>query len=80
MSTVSYVEFILGRPYVLRLFQDPMKNLEATGIARERVENMENQMKADAIKELRRYSGRLLLHEEHADSNGFSIVVFDCPF
>jgi hypothetical protein len=51
-----------------------MKNLEATGIARERVENMENQMKKDAISELRRYNGRLLLHEELADGNSFSII------
>ncbi|KAJ3027080.1 hypothetical protein HK097_006242, partial [Rhizophlyctis rosea] len=68
------VLYVNGRPYVLRLFQDPMKNLEATGIARERVEMMEMQMKRDAVRELRKYEGRLLLHEEHADGSGFSIV------
>ncbi|KAJ3046238.1 hypothetical protein HDV00_000050 [Rhizophlyctis rosea] len=68
------VLYVNGRPYVLRLFQDPMKNLEATGIARERVEQMEQQMKRDAVVELRKYDGRMLLHEEHVDNNGFSIV------
>lgn len=51
-----------------------MKNIEATGIARDRVEGMENQMKKDVIGELARYNGRILLHEEMADGNHFSIV------
>ncbi|KAJ3193150.1 hypothetical protein HK101_005337 [Irineochytrium annulatum] len=68
------VLYIRGKPYVLRLFQDPMKNLEATGIARERVELMEAQMKADCIAELQKYSGRLLVHEEEQTKTGFSIV------
>ena len=36
---------------------------------------MEMRMKQDAVGELRKYEGRMLLHEEHADANGFSIVV-----
>lgn len=64
----------IGRPYVLRLFQEPLKNIEATGIARDRVERMENQMKKDVIAESKRYNGRILLHEEMADGNHFSIV------
>ncbi|KAJ3280819.1 hypothetical protein HK104_000390 [Borealophlyctis nickersoniae] len=69
------VLYVNGRPYVLRLFQDPLKNLEATGIARERVEQMEMQMKKDAILELKTYDGRMLLHEEQsAPGGGFSIV------
>ncbi|KAJ3194957.1 hypothetical protein HDU67_004541, partial [Dinochytrium kinnereticum] len=68
------VLYVKGKPYVLRLFQDPMKNLEATGIERERVESMEMQMKADCIAELAKYSGRLLLHEEQLTNSGFSIV------
>ena len=60
---------------MLRLFQDPMKNLEATGIEMERVELMEEQMKADCISELHRYGGRVLLHAEESNSDGFSIVV-----
>ncbi|KAI9099760.1 inositol hexakisphosphate-domain-containing protein [Phlyctochytrium arcticum] len=68
------VLYINSRPYVLRLFQDPMKNLEATGITHERVEAMEYQMKMDAIAEVKQYGGRMLLHEEEADAKGFSIV------
>ncbi|KAI9192964.1 inositol hexakisphosphate-domain-containing protein [Polychytrium aggregatum] len=68
------VIYVNGRPYVLRLFQDPLKNLEATGIARERVERMEMRMKFDIISELRKYQGRLLLHEEEMLKDGLSIV------
>ncbi|KAJ3117238.1 hypothetical protein HDU96_007497 [Phlyctochytrium bullatum] len=50
------------------------RNLEATGIARERVESMEAQMKQDCINELTKFKGRLLLHEEQLTNSGFSIV------
>ena len=69
------VIYINGKPYVLRLFQDPMKNLEATGIARERVELMEERMKQDVLAELIRYNGRFLLHDEEGDMNNYSIIV-----
>ncbi|KAI9351265.1 inositol hexakisphosphate-domain-containing protein [Obelidium mucronatum] len=68
------VIYVKGRPFVLRLFQEPTKNLETTGIARERVEAMEQQMKLDCIAELKRYGGRLLLHSEELTSSGFSIL------
>ncbi|TPX31687.1 hypothetical protein SmJEL517_g05062 [Synchytrium microbalum] len=68
------VLYVNGRPYVLRLFQEPLKNLEATGISRLRVERMEHQMKLDAIADSRRYGGRLLLHEEEGDAKTYSIV------
>ena len=60
---------------MLRLFQDPLRNLEATGITRERVEMMERNMKQDIITELQLYGNRLLLHEEEFVGNSFSIVV-----
>ncbi|KAJ3127930.1 hypothetical protein HK100_009462 [Physocladia obscura] len=68
------VIYVKGRPFVLRLFQEPMKNLETTGIIRERVEQMEEQMKSDCKAELERYGGRLLLHDEEMIGSGFSIV------
>ncbi|KAI8829287.1 inositol hexakisphosphate-domain-containing protein [Chytriomyces cf. hyalinus JEL632] len=68
------VIYVKGRPFVLRLFQDPLKNLETTGIVRERVEQMEQQMKADCIAELNQYGGRLLLHSEELTSTGFQIL------
>ena len=68
------VLYVNRNPYVLRLARDPLKNLETTGIERERVELMENRMKKDAIEELQRYGGRLLLHEEESSAGGFQIV------
>jgi hypothetical protein len=69
------VIYVNGRPYVLRLFPEPLKNLEATGIARERVELMEAQMKLDIIAEIKKFGGRVLLHEEHVEGSDFTIVV-----
>lgn len=68
------VVYVNGRPYVLRLFANPMKNLEATGIIRERVEAMEERMKLDIINELRYYDGRVLLHDEEGDISNFTII------
>jgi hypothetical protein len=63
------------RPFVLRFFQDPVKNLETTGIIQERVELMEKRMKKDIIEEMKEYGGRILLHEEEVSSSGFQVVV-----
>lgn len=69
------VLYVNKRPYVLRLFHDPIKNLETTGIARERVEGMERRMQQDALEELEEYDGRLLLHDEEVvDKGGFVLV------
>ncbi|KAI8809960.1 inositol hexakisphosphate-domain-containing protein [Cladochytrium replicatum] len=68
------VIYVNGRPFVLRLFQEPIKNVEATGIARERVERMETRMKSDIIAEMKQFNGRLLLHEEEAENGQFRIV------
>jgi hypothetical protein len=72
------VLFVNRKPYVLRMFQDPIKNLETTGIVRERVESMEARMKEDVLQEMRKYGGRFLLHEEETNANGFEIVVGLC--
>ncbi|ORX58097.1 hypothetical protein DM01DRAFT_319996 [Hesseltinella vesiculosa] len=64
------VLYVNKQPYVLRLYSDPLKNLETTGIAKERVEGMENRMKLDALQEQKEYDGRLLLHDESADDHG----------
>lgn len=58
------VLYINKNPYVLRLFSDPLKNLETTGISKERVESMEERMKSEVIQELNEYEGRMLLHDE----------------
>jgi hypothetical protein len=69
------VLYVNKRPYVLRIYQDPLKNLETTGIARERVEGMENRMKLDVLDELKIYNGRLLLHDEETTEKGGFIIV-----
>jgi protein-tyrosine phosphatase len=70
------VIYIKGRPYVLRLFIEPIKNLVTTGIARKRVEDMEVQMKKDIINEIKLYKSRLLLHEEKVEGNHFLVCSF----
>ncbi|CAO0803096.1 unnamed protein product [Mucor circinelloides] len=70
------VLYVNKQPYVLRLFQDPLKNLESTGITTDRVEGMEERMKLEAINEWKEYDGRLLLHDEKANEkkNEFDLV------
>ncbi|KAF7727042.1 hypothetical protein EC973_008089 [Apophysomyces ossiformis] len=69
------VLYVNKRPYVLRLFLDPLKNLETTGIAKERVEGMEQRMQLDVLEELKDYEGRLLLHDEEVvEKGGFALV------
>ncbi|KXS15115.1 hypothetical protein M427DRAFT_112131 [Gonapodya prolifera JEL478] len=62
------------RPFVLRDWMDPTRNIESTGIARERVELMEVRMKSDLIQETKKYGGRVLLHDEEVKPTGFEIV------
>lgn len=69
------VLYVNKQPYVLRLFQDPLKNLESTGITTDRVESMEERMKLEALSEWKEYQGRLLLHDEKANDRGeFDLV------
>ncbi|RCI07158.1 hypothetical protein CU098_013780 [Rhizopus stolonifer] len=65
------VLYVNKNPYVLRLFIDPLKNLETTGISRERVESMEDRMKLDVVQELDEYDNRMLLHDE---DSGFNLL------
>lgn len=58
------VIYVRGRPHVLRLADQPLTNLEATGITTETVERQEIALKNDVIREARRSSGRILLHDE----------------
>jgi hypothetical protein len=70
------VLYVNQQPYVLRLFQEPLKNLESTGITTDRVEGMEERMKLEATSEWKEYDGRLLLHDEKADEKGgYGLVV-----
>lgn len=69
------VLYVNRQPYVLRLYQDPLKNLESTGITTDRVESIEERMKLEAINEWKEYDGRLLLHDEKPNEKGeFDLV------
>lgn len=70
------VLYINGRPFVLRIVKDPVVNLEMTGIVTERVESMEERLKLDLLRELRKFNGRILLHEEDA-STGKLVPVWE---
>ncbi|XP_004345330.1 hypothetical protein CAOG_06581 [Capsaspora owczarzaki ATCC 30864] len=58
------VVYVNGNPYVLRSVDDPLKNLETTGIARVRVESMEEKLRNDILAEAAALGNRLLLHGE----------------
>lgn len=70
------VIYVNKNPYVLCLFIDPLKNLETTGISKERVEGMEDQMKVEVLQELEEYEGRLLLHDEEAGSFNLMVIKY----
>lgn len=58
------VVYVRGRPHVLRLADQPLTNLEATGITTDTVERQEIALKNDVIQEAARRDGRILLHDE----------------
>jgi protein-tyrosine phosphatase len=68
------VVYVKGRPFVLRPLEDPLKNLETTGISRSDVELMEKQFKLDVLAEIKRCNNQLLLHEERLDGSKFELV------
>ncbi|CAO1618211.1 unnamed protein product [Sympodiomycopsis kandeliae] len=69
------VVYVRGRPHVLRLADQPLTNLEATGITTDTVERQEIAMKNDVIQEAAQREGRVLLHDEVEISPGkFDII------
>ncbi len=69
------VLYVKGKPHVLRLADQPLTNVEATGIATEVVERMENALKADVLAEAKARDGLVLLHDEVAvDGGKFEVV------
>ncbi|EPQ26302.1 uncharacterized protein PFL1_06237 [Pseudozyma flocculosa PF-1] len=69
------VLYVNGRPHVLRLADQPVTNIEATGITTEVVEGMELSLKHDMLEEARQRNGRVLLHDEVEISQGeFDII------
>lgn len=69
-----------GRPHVLRLVDRPLTNVEATGITTDVVEAMEMNLKKDVEREMIRYEGRVLLHDEVETQPGsFDITAQSVP-
>ncbi|KZT29832.1 hypothetical protein NEOLEDRAFT_1174835 [Neolentinus lepideus HHB14362 ss-1] len=69
------VLYIAGRPHVLRLFDRPLENVEATGVTTAMVEAMELNFKRDVLREVRAGNGRILLHDEVEERPGvYSLV------
>lgn len=65
-SLAPYSVCSLSARYVLRDLDRPYNNFEFTGINTRRVEAIERQLKRDVLDEMRKYGGRLLLHDETA--------------
>ncbi|CAD6922391.1 hypothetical protein CF336_g6584 [Tilletia laevis] len=69
------VLYVNGRPHVLRLADQPLTNVEATGVTTEVVESMEKALKQDVLKEAAVRNGRLLLHDEVEGQRGnFEVI------
>jgi protein-tyrosine phosphatase len=54
-------------PYVLRDVSTPLRNVQLVGISSEQVERLEHRLVDDVRNELRRFGGRILVHEETRD-------------
>lgn len=61
------VIYVNGRPFVLRDIDNPLANIEQTGIEYDRVEEMEIRLKEDLLEEAKQNNGRVLLHDEKED-------------
>lgn len=69
------VLYVNGRPHVLRLADQPLNNVEATGVTTDVVERMEVALKHDLLEEARSRNGRVLLHDEVMSDDGkFTII------
>ncbi|KAE8244521.1 hypothetical protein A4X13_0g6535, partial [Tilletia indica] len=69
------VLYVNGRPHVLRLADQPLTNVEATGVTTEVVESMEKALKQDILKEAAMRNGRVLLHDEVEGQRGnFEVI------
>ncbi|KAG1059509.1 hypothetical protein G6F42_028289 [Rhizopus arrhizus] len=62
--------YINGIPYVLRDRYFTLRNIKVyKGITGERLEQLEERLKQDVIREVLNYDGRILLHGEDKDGN-----------
>lgn len=69
------VLYVNGRPHVLRLAEQPLTNMEATGVTTDVVERIERALQRDLRQEAQQREGRVLLHDEVPNDDGdFTIV------
>ena len=69
------VIYINGRPFVLREEERPFKNMqEYTGIDARRLEQMESRLKADVLREMTGFGGRVLVAHETSGQTGSGIM------
>ena len=57
------VLYINGKPFVLREMEHPFANVEYTGITSTRVEDMEQRLKKDVLREVGKYNGIMVCGE-----------------
>eukprot|EP01080_Neovahlkampfia_damariscottae_P005741 gene5741-9563_t len=62
--------YIDGIPYVLRDFDNPFTNITQTGISSERLEEMEDRLKGDILREAKKYNEKFLVHDEVEEISG----------
>ncbi|PKI83269.1 hypothetical protein MVES_002830 [Malassezia vespertilionis] len=68
------VLYVNGRPHVLRLADQPLTNVEATGVTTDVVERIEQTLKKELLAEAHLRNGRVLLHDEvQSDGGDFEI-------
>lgn len=57
------------------MFDAPLENVITTGVTAEAVESMERALKSDLLREAEMNGGKILLHDEVAESDGsFTII------
>ena len=69
------VLYVNGRPHVLRLADQPLNNVEATGVTTDVVESMEVELKRDLLDEAHSQNGRVLLHDEVMSDDGKYTII-----
>uniref|UniRef100_A0A0K3CRK6 BY PROTMAP: gi/472580415/gb/EMS18219.1/ metal ion binding protein [Rhodosporidium toruloides NP11] gi/647403677/emb/CDR49761.1/ RHTO0S32e00298g1_1 [Rhodosporidium toruloides] n=1 Tax=Rhodotorula toruloides TaxID=5286 RepID=A0A0K3CRK6_RHOTO len=68
------VAYVAGKPYVLRLFDQPLENVVTTGVTTATVEAMEAELKKDLLREREQTGGKVLLHDEIEENGSFTVT------
>ncbi|KAJ7613946.1 inositol hexakisphosphate-domain-containing protein [Roridomyces roridus] len=74
------VVYVAGSPHVLRLAENPLENVQTTGVTTSMVEQMEEAFKKDVLREVRENDGRVLLHDDREERPGSVTIVPICQW